>query len=670
MKTKLQISIFLLVVFFSNLSAEFYTPMRLAYPAICKDHFNNNIATKMTWMEPEDNDFIAPMIGYCKYIPTPYEADCYGCSNCGGVGLDLYNGFEIITDDVSMFDEILKGHQNILYNRLHNCENDGEHCEYMCWDGGYFRKWNRKYSHFFCHFLNYCSENVFCNCYWTEINLKALQINNRVYEFIKNLCEDGLINSFFSPYWVAKEINFDYYKKFYSQEYYPNSQGMASSLTTYTFFYSQYQQMLLSVGSYIDSNTLLGEPIALNQIYDLLESIRLSFLPLYNQCLRKHPHPKIYYERGMLYLHSGEAEKALNDMHELMKLGGTYSLTSEMYQQEGETYADLGVYDKAIASLTEALSQDPNNKEAYFHRAYANFESGNFEQALKDYALSKKSEDLLKIRQMTSSEFNIGLLSGLSNGGYEAATEFFPSLWHSTCGLTQTMWAAVQSPKQAKDNFCNACHEMVSLTRNYFKELDWDKIEDYSYEFKDFCNTFNKLSDTEKGQKIGYLISKYGVDIFAGGASLKGIAALKKMKNANKICNLEAMLASQADKEFLIAAGTQHAFKRQAYFKNVQLHVDRQNKHVIGSHNYEPCKSRSILTHPEPQKLLSNYAGTGIQKNNMIPGNPGYVERVDFNEIIGFHIDSKNPSLKTPTTKGTIKYSMDGAHIVPSNPNG
>lgn len=95
-------------------------------------------------------------------------------------------------------------------NRLHNCTNEGGgHCEHMCWDGGYSRKWNQKYSHFFCHFLNYCADNFPCNCFWAETNLKAVKINNKVYKFIKNLCDDELIDPSFSPYWCANEICFD-----------------------------------------------------------------------------------------------------------------------------------------------------------------------------------------------------------------------------------------------------------------------------------------------------------------------------------------------------------------------------------------------------------------------------------------------------------------------------
>ena len=45
---------------------------------------------------------------------------------------------------------------------------------------------------------------------------------------------------------------------------------------------------------------------------------------------------------------------------------------------------------------------------------------------------------------------------------------------------------------------------------------------------------------------------------------------------------------------------------------------------------------------------------------------PGYKEVVDFKEHIGIW---KNKTESLPTTKGTIHYAKDGAHIVPAHPN-
>jgi filamentous hemagglutinin len=49
------------------------------------------------------------------------------------------------------------------------------------------------------------------------------------------------------------------------------------------------------------------------------------------------------------------------------------------------------------------------------------------------------------------------------------------------------------------------------------------------------------------------------------------------------------------------------------------------------------------------------------------PGEPGYKEIVNFGEEIGYNINMET-GVKTPTTWGTIHYSNDGVHIVPTYP--
>lgn len=221
-------------------------PERYAFPALCEAHFNNNIATLHTWMEADDKKTISAFRENLKFIPRPYESDCYECS-CGGVRVNLYNDFEFPLYD--RFGELKKTHQYFRDHRVFNCTlSNMNHCEGMCWDGGYFRRWNHKYIFFFKHFLQYCSENSSCCCYWPEKNSYSRIINNKAYQLLKDLADKELVGFEFSPYWIAKEIEFDYERgKIYGSEYHPDSHGIASSLTTYSFFYSQYHQMLLTL---------------------------------------------------------------------------------------------------------------------------------------------------------------------------------------------------------------------------------------------------------------------------------------------------------------------------------------------------------------------------------------------------------------------------------------
>jgi tetratricopeptide (TPR) repeat protein len=656
----------------------FYDLQRYSFPAFCEDCFHNSISSKNTWIEPCDSSFIHSLKEHLHLIPKPYINDCRPCSGCGGVSYCLHNRFWLPTD-IQLIDEISYSHLMVINDELADCEikhtyhedqNDKRKTNFLkCWDGSYFRLWNHKYSHYFKHFLFYCSENPSCRCFWPEKSLRAVNINDKVYSFVKDLCEEQLIDTSFSPYWESQHIKFSKEGKYFGNYYYPNSHGMASSLTTYTFFYSQYHQLLISLASYIDANSFQDNSENIDNIYELLEELQNDFLKLYTFCLRKHPHPKIYYERGMINLHSGDYEEALNDIYELAKFTESvipnFEITSDTYQQEGRAYNEFGIYDKAVVALTKALKLDPENKEAYFERSYAYFELGNFEEALTDYTYSENSKKIKGVIQKNTNEFCLSLLCGVSQGGLQAAVDFLPNLCNLAEGITETLWTTAQHPIEATNNFCNICFDVANDAVEYFKDFDWDKAEDYSEELKGFCCSFNNLSDSEKGQKFGYLVGKNGTDILLGGKCLKAINNLRKLKYANAVCNLEAMLVSKANKNTVIIEAQKHIKKREEFFKNVKIVIDSQNKHIVGNHNY--LEGRSILEHKNPQGLLDNFCGTGVRVGKECPGVPGFKEIVDFKEHIGIWKNFEG-TLSLPTTKGTIHYSKKGAHIVPAKP--
>jgi hypothetical protein len=96
------------------------------------------------------------------------------------------------------------------------------------------------------------------------------------------------------------------------------------------------------------------------------------------------------------------------------------------------------------------------------------------------------------------------------------------------------------------------------------------------------------------------------------------------------------------------------------------VHDGQQGKHVPGHNNF--LQGRSRITHPNPQHLVSRFAGKG-QPIRGIPGQPGSRERVDFGVEIGVWVDERNVRPPVPTTNGVIHYGKDGtAHIVPARP--
>ena len=96
------------------------------------------------------------------------------------------------------------------------------------------------------------------------------------------------------------------------------------------------------------------------------------------------------------------------------------------------------------------------------------------------------------------------------------------------------------------------------------------------------------------------------------------------------------------------------------------VHSGAQGKHQLGHPNFLP--GRSILTHPDPQRLLTEFSRTGTSlRTELIIGEPGSKERVDFIEIIGDFV-SQDGTTTSATTNGIIHYGRLGAHIVPSRP--
>lgn len=91
-----------------------------------------------------------------------------------------------------------------------------------------------------------------------------------------------------------------------------------------------------------------------------------------------------------------------------------------------------------------------------------------------------------------------------------------------------------------------------------------------------------------------------------------------------------------------------------------KIHSGRQGKHVVGHNNYKKGRSVFLGSTDDAQKLIKKYSGTGQKINSTS-------ERVNFKKVIGKYVDELTGKAYD-TTVGTIRYSKDGAHIVPARP--
>lgn len=411
------------------------------------------------------------------------------------------------------------------------------------------------------------------------------------------------------------------------------------------------------------------------KIEECTTKILNEYVKLYEECLTKHTCLATYHDYGLLACLNNNFDKSLELLSKMIeqadKTGEIETLDAAVYHNLGSVCIEAMVYDKAIKFLSEAIKRDPSNKEAHFDRAVAYFETGSFDSALEDYLLADKGKGMPKSTFEASNEFISALLSSVCQGAAEAAVEFVPSLCSSAYGLGEALWAVNPlNPKSVENTnqFASACYEMAECVVDYYKNIDWETVDGYVEQVKTLYEHFDQLNDSEKGELIGYTVGKYGVDLFAGGAVVKSVSTYRKLRTANRICNLESMAISNANKEAIITSSLKHASEREAFFKNIRIEIDKQNKHIVGEHNFE--LGRSEFVHSDPQHLLSKFAGKGKPINNKMPGTPDYRERVDFGELIGYYVSEENPGIKFPTTKGTIRYSKKGAHIIPSHPDG
>ncbi len=428
---------------------------------------------------------------------------------------------------------------------------------------------------------------------------------------------------------------------------------------------------------------------------EILDEIPSKVIFYYKETLKACTHSDSLislYNQGLINSCENKWECAVDKMFHFIELAKKLNmprlLDSKFYEDYGESCLEVNSFHKAIEHLTKAIEIDPQNKRAYFKRAAAYFEIGNFDQALADYIASDNTAkfhdfDILGPFESVC-EFDKGFSQGLKTGLKVAANDFSASLCNSIHGLNRAFWALVEHPLQASLDFSLIGYRTTEAMVDWLSKVDKEKLQDLVLidEFKQLYDGADQLNFHEKGDLFGQAIGKYGIDIclMVGGgavfeeakAALTGASVSKALKEANIACNLEAIAVSEINKEAILSSALKHAAERETYLKNVKIHWDRQNKHIPDKHNFNVGKGTVFLESSELEILIKENVGKGQRIVGEF-GTPGYRERIDFGKIIGeYALEVKGqPTMYLPTTKGIIHYAKDGkVHLVPSDPNG
>ncbi len=280
-----------------------------------------------------------------------------------------------------------------------------------------------------------------------------------------------------------------------------------------------------------------------------------------------------------------------------------FSPQSNIFLEQGTLLNDLLLYKEAIQVLTQAIQLNLSNRDAYIERAMAYFETNQLLLALKDYESAKKLTimppfelDRYKTIIMTAvyipenkTEFSKGLVSGTVDGAKISAVEFIPSIFSSCRGILNGLWAFACSPIEVTQEMVNSAYAIGEFISNHSTEECCQYIVP---ELKDLSLSWDKLNDNSRGQKLGFIIGKYGVDIFMPVTALKGVKKVRALKRANTMCTLEMCATSQTKQAKILEESIKRGTAREGMIvdsfrkgniliksSNVQYHV-MQPKHA------------------------------------------------------------------------------------------
>ncbi len=394
---------------------------------------------------------------------------------------------------------------------------------------------------------------------------------------------------------------------------------------------------------------------------------------IFSWCLANHQEEGMVFNGALENFLLGEFDAAIEQIRFLIDRAEEEQVQEELLAKlhllKGQIQSEFGLYADAVIGLTLAIQKNPDLKEAYFERASCYFELGDFNRAIEDFLASE-----MRSRPIESySQLGLGISAGIARGAGESTLEFIPSIVGAVRGLGNGLWALVQNPAQISQDFLDAAVQCIGFIKAHSTSAI---LQEMVPELKELVQNYDQLDDFEAGNLIGHVIGKFGMDIFLSKESVVLIKAARDLKAADRLMTLEALASPSKTREVISVAEKHRLFREDSLRKgSLKIHEGKQGKHIVGHPNYEDIVKRkllpkpSIFEHPDPNRLLRDFAGTGIKMNGDIPFTSGYVEVVDFKEFVGYVV-VPNTKEKIATTMGKIHYAKDGAHIVPYTPKG
>lgn len=593
---------------------------------------------------------------------------------------------------------------------------------------GYFYPYAERYLPFVNEYLGFLKSEGFPKDLWPELNPVAMDINDQAYDLFSDLLVQTKLGDFFNSE-DNKEI---FFNKPYLNKHGLCVQFVACSFF-YSHYHRICNELEELASKNLELSDYL---VIRDKLFDIKVQLAVPFQALYEELLGKNESLTIFQELQFMNLYFGDSliqksyELELKDLanqkfkkshnsswalkpiynkegrdkeleqgfvpndkfEKAFSLGhNSYDWTlSSVFLIEGVTLSEFLMYDEAIELFDKALKLNSENPDIFFEKAFTNFELGNFESAIENYKKGRQlSFSLLDLKPVRASDkfekigfihtnysnidqvaFSKGLVVGTKNGIIESGKKFVPSTLGTISGIGQGLWTFAKSPILVTKEMYASVLEVIDIVREYpFTDALRDVVVP---ELLKLAEQWDQLDDYKKGELTGYVIGKYGTDIFLGIKTIQGVNYLRNLRKANAMMTLEATAVSAGNKATILEEATKKAALRKTLFEEgkIKIHWDKQRKHIPGAHNYQKGKSIITISEERLEQLVKEKAGIGIKgRNSPIKfGDAGYREYVNFEETIGIYIQ-KGEKVGVETTNGAIHYDKNGGiHVVPSKP--
>lgn len=378
-----------------------------------------------------------------------------------------------------------------------------------------------------------------------------------------------------------------------------------------------------------------------NEIYKIYEHI-------FNYCIEHHNFSGSFYNRGFYNYYLGKNFEALQDVKKYIESGE--KLSADVYKLKGDLQTELGLYNEAINTLTKAIELDPENKDAYFVRAQCYFELNNFDVSLQDFLKSEYKSTPID-QNSTDLEFAMGFILGSGNGIKEGFVDLIFSVFSSMNGLSHGIWSLVSNPNECSQELVQAS---INVINALIENPIIDTLKAVIPELKEFEDKKN-LSNFRKGEIIGTIIGKYGIECLAIGKSMRVLKSIKDFKKANTIYTLEKLSTKEASvvKEAAVKWEEKHleAIKK---FKNGEKILKNYKGYYSENEARKILHQAGFETFSRPKGIPDDFRITFSNKG----GGMKYVhpERTDeYIRVMPGRPYSPNPWQQKPYVKHQIK---------------